>query len=80
MNRYFEKINRNKYLTLVSINVSKEKINKYEELWSKIRDVIRSIIKNTDGYNEQYMKIKSDSNDDLPFNKSIAIPSNDNIC
>ena len=80
MNRYFEKINRNKYLTLVSINVSKEKINKYEELWSKIRDVIRSIIKNTDGYNEQYMKIKFDSNDDLPFNKSIEIPSNDNIC
>ena len=31
--RYFEEINRNKYLTLVPTNESKEKIKKYEELW-----------------------------------------------
>ena len=28
------------YLTVVPINESKEKIRKYEELWSKIRDLI----------------------------------------
>ena len=32
INRYFEEINGNKYLTLVSTNESKEKIKKYEEL------------------------------------------------
>ena len=32
MNGYFEEINRNKYLTLVPTNESKEKIKKYEEL------------------------------------------------
>ena len=53
VNGYFEKINGNKYLMLVAINESKEKIKKYEELWSKIRDLIRSITKNSDDYNEK---------------------------
>ena len=57
VNGYFEEINGNKYLTLVSTNESKEKIKKYEELWSKIRDLIRSITKNSDDYDEKYMKI-----------------------
>ena len=35
-------------LTLVPTNESKEKIKKYEELWSKIKDLIRSITKNSD--------------------------------
>ena len=37
---YFEEINGNKYLT---IDESEEKIKKYEELWIKIRDLIRSL-------------------------------------
>ena len=41
----FEEINKSKYLTLVPTNEGKEKIKKYEELWSKIRDLIRSITK-----------------------------------
>ena len=36
VNGYFEEINESKYLTLVLSNESKEKIKKYEELWSKI--------------------------------------------
>ena len=35
---------------------SKKKLKKYEELWSKIRDFIRSIIKNSDDYDKKYMK------------------------
>ena len=46
VNGYFEEINESEYLTLVSSNESKEKIKKYEELWSKIRDLIRLITKN----------------------------------
>ena len=57
VNGYFEEINGNKYLTLVPTNESKEKIKKYEELWIKIRDLIRSITKNLDDYDEKYMKI-----------------------
>ena len=44
---------------LVPTNESKEKIKKSEELWSKIRDLIRSITKNSDDYDGKYMKIKS---------------------
>ena len=62
-----------KYLALVPTNESKEMIKKYEEMWSKMRDLIRSITKNSDGYDEKYMKIKFDSNDDLPLNKTIEI-------
>ena len=43
VNGYFEEINKNKYLTLVPTNESKEVIKNYEELWSKIRHLIISI-------------------------------------
>ena len=75
MNGYFEEINRNKYLTLVLTNESKEKTKKYKELWIKIRDLIRSITKKLDDYDEKYMKIKFNSNDELPLNKTIEINS-----
>ena len=74
VNGYSEEINRNKYLKLVPTNESKEKIKKYGELWSKIRDLIRSITKNSDDYGEKYMKIRFDSDDKLPLNKTIEIP------
>ena len=48
MNGYFEEINKSKYLTLVSTNENKEIIKKYEDLWSQIRDIISSIIKNSE--------------------------------
>ena len=54
--KYFE-INRNKYLMLAPTNESKEKTEKYEEVWIRIRDLIRSITKNSDEYDEKYMKI-----------------------
>ena len=73
VNGYLEEINKNKYLTLVPTNKSKEIIKKYEELWSKIRDLIRSITKDLDDYDEKHMKIKFDSDDHLHLNKTIEI-------
>ena len=46
----------------------------YEKLWIKIRDLIRSITKNWDDYDEEYLKIKFDSDDELPLNKTVEIP------
>ena len=75
MNGYFEEINGNKYLALVPTNESKKKkIEKHEELWIKIRDLIRSITKKSDDYNKRYIKIKFFSDDELPLNKMIEIP------
>ena len=74
MNGFFEVINENRYLRLVPTNESKEKIKKYEEIWIKIKDLIRSRTKNLDDYDEKHMEIKFDSDDNLPLNKTIKIP------
>ena len=72
MNGYFEEINKSKHqLTLVATNESRE----YEELWSKIIDLIKSrskknqiiMIKNT-------WKSNFDWHGELPLNKIIEIP------
>ena len=75
VNGYFEEINKGKCLTLVPTNESKEKIKKYEELWSKIRYIIRPMTKNSDNYDEKYMKVKFNLDDELPLNKIIENPS-----
>ena len=67
MKEYFEETNGNKYLTLVPTNESKEIVEKYKELWIKIRDLIKSIIKNSHDYDENFMKIKFNSDDELPI-------------
>ena len=50
MNGFFEEINRNKYLTLVPTNETKEEIKQYEELWIKNQRFNISITKNSDNY------------------------------
>ena len=74
INGYFEDINGNKYLTLVPTIETREKIKKYEELWIKIKDLIRLITQKSDDYDEKYMETKFSSDDELPLNKTIEIP------
>ena len=45
----------------------------YEELCRKIRDLVRSITKNSDDYDEKHMKIKFNLDDDFPLNKTLEI-------
>ena len=70
-----KKILKSKYLKLVPTIESKQKIKKHEELGSRIRDSIRSRTKNWDDYDEKYMKIKFNSDDELPLNKKIVVLS-----
>ena len=60
---YIEESNENN-LSLVPTDESKETLNKYEELWSKIRNFIRLITNNSNNYDEKYMKIKLNSDDE----------------
>ena len=55
----------------------KAKKQKSKELWIKIRYLIRSTTKNSDDYDyeEKHIKIKFDSDDELPLNKTIEIPA-----
>ena len=46
---------------------------KHEEMWSKIRDLIRSITNNSDDYDEKYMKVKFKLDDKLPLNKALKL-------
>ena len=52
---------------------TKKKQKKYKELWIKTRDIIRSRAKSSDDYDEKYMKIKFNLDDELPLNKTIEI-------
>ena len=71
-NGYIEENNGNKYLALVPTNENKDKLTKYEELWNKIRDLIISVTNNTGDYNEKNMKIKFNSNNNLPLKKKVV--------
>ena len=44
-------------------------------MWNRIRDSISSITKNSHDYDEKYMKIKFNWDDELPLNKTIEIGS-----
>ena len=39
----------------------------------KVRDLIWSITNNSDNYDKKYMKIKIDSDDDLPLKKTLEV-------
>ena len=58
---------------LVPTTDSKEKIRKYKELWSTIRDLIRSIAKNSDDYDTKQLNVKCNSDENLPLSKIIEI-------
>ena len=75
VNGYFKEINGNKYLTLVPSNENKGKFKMYGQLRIKVRNLIRPITRNLDDYGEKYMKIKFHSDDVLPLNKMIEIPT-----
>ena len=58
---------------LVPNDESKYILEKYEELWTKIRDVIRSKTSNSSNYHEKYVKINFSSDDDLPLKKMLEL-------
>ena len=73
MNRYFEEISKNNCLPLFPTNENKEtKI--YKQPCRKSRELIRLMAKSAGDYDERLMKIKFNSDDELPLNKTIEIP------
>ena len=65
-----EESNGNKYLTFPSTEKNKKVLEKYINLWDKIKYHIQAINTNKSGeYEKDYMGIKFNSDDDLPLNK-----------
>ena len=46
---------------------------KNQELWKKIRDLIKPATNNSDNYNKKYMKINFNSDDDSTVKKTREI-------
>ena len=67
INVNIEESNGNKYLTLIPTDKSRKTQKKYKELKNKTRDLIRTITSNSNNYDEKYIKIKFNSDDDLPL-------------
>ena len=64
--------NGNKYLVFDSLDGNKEVLKKYTELWNEIKNEIKTINGGkVDEYDKDFMKIKFDTDDDLPLNKQL---------
>ena len=58
---------------MVSTDKSKDTLKMYTELWDKIKDLIKSIANASGDYDKKYMKIKFNSDENLPLNKILKL-------
>ena len=70
-NGYIEEKGMNKYLIFDSTDESEELLKKYNDVWNGIRDKIKEISSVNYDYEQDYMKIKFISDDNLPVNKPL---------
>ena len=76
VNGYTEEKNGSKYLIFHSADKNKEVLQKYNELWDGIKNKIettnggKTSEHSSDEYGKDFMKIKFDSDVDLPLNKT----------
>ena len=68
---YIEEKGVNKYLIFDSTDESNELLKKYNDVWSGIKNKIKEISSGECDYEKDYMKIKFNSDDDLPLNKPL---------
>ena len=71
---YIEVNNGNKYLSFASTDKSKKMLEQYTKLWDEIIYLIQTINAGKFGeYEKDYMRIKFNSDDDLPLNKILKL-------
>ena len=71
---YIEEKNGNKYLIFDSVDENKEVLIKYRDIWDRIKNKIKAINGSKENdYGKDYMKIKFNSDDDLPLNKPLKL-------
>ena len=70
---YIEEKNGNKYLIFDdSVNENKGLLKKYADVWDGIKNEIKAINGGKENdYGKDYMKIKFNSDNDLPLNKPL---------
>ena len=70
---HFEEKNGNKYLILDSTDKNKEVLIKYTKLWDGIKNSIEKVNNKLGEYGKDFMKIKFNSDDNLPLNKTLKL-------
>ena len=70
-NGYIEEKGLKKYLVLDSTDKNKELIKNYNDVFNGIRDKVKKINSDECDYEKDYMRIKFNSDDDLPLNKPL---------
>ena len=69
---YIEEKNGNKSLIFDSVDENKEVLIKYADVWDGIKNKLKTINGDKESdYGKYYMKIKFNSDDDLPLNKLV---------
>ena len=73
---FIEKKRGNKYLNIAFTDNNDEVLKKYKEVFRGINSCIEEINNNKSGeYEKKYMKIKFNSDDELPLNKQLKFLS-----
>ena len=70
-NGYIEEKNGNKYLIFDTTDENKELRKSYKDVWNGIKNKIKEISVGKCDYEKDFMKIKFNSDDDLPLNKPL---------
>ena len=73
---YIEEKGVNKYLVFDSTDENKELLKKYNDVWNGIKDKIKEVSSGECDYEKDYMKIKFNSDDELPLNKPLKRDAN----
>ena len=68
---YIEENDVNKYLIFDSTDENKELLKKYNDVWNGIKNKIKEVSSGECDYEKDYMKIKFNSDDNLPLNKQL---------
>ena len=70
-NGYIEKINENRYLVFDDTDENNELLKKYDDVFNGIIDKFKKIDDDWLEYAKDYMKIKFNSDDNLPLKKPL---------
>ena len=65
----------NKYLIFDSTDENKDLLKKYKDDWNGIKNKIEEVRSGECDYEKDYMKIKFNSDDELPLNKALKFLS-----
>ena len=68
---YIEEKGVNKYLVFDSTGKNKELLEKYNNVWNGIKNKIKAVNSGECDFEKDYMKIKFNSDDNLPLNKTL---------